>query len=63
LINEIRDEIKPGDLVEYCYACTDIVTKKNIKIKIQGIWDGSKVKFNDKKKTVVKCKEWLTLVK
>lgn len=69
LIDEVKDEINPGDLVEFYYADSELViennkpTREQVKIKLQGIWDGEKVEFNDKKSTIVRGKAWLKLVK
>ena len=51
--------IEKGDRVGYI---TRIMVSKTEKKDIQliGYWDGEKVEFNDKEKTIVRTKRWLT---
>jgi len=35
----------------------------NVKTPLIGTWDGEKVQFDDKEKTVVRTLQWLTKVK
>lgn len=62
-INTVLDEISIGDTVEYVDAKTGQIGKRKgtIHIILQGVWDGEKVQFNDKDKTLVRSKEWLRL--
>jgi hypothetical protein len=64
IIGTKLDDIRKGDLVEYIDTKTIIVDKKPFKIKIplQGVWDGEKVQFDDKEKTLVRSIHWLKLV-
>ena len=53
--------INKGDTVSY--IDTVLVgegrRKKSTKVRLIGIWDGEKVEFDDKDKTVVRNKRWL----
>ena len=62
-VNNVIDDIQPGDMVEYIDSRTGIVNKRKVTIHItlQGIWDGEKVQFDDKDQTLVRCKNWLKL--
>ena len=65
LIGTKLDDIRKGDLVEYINTKTIVVGKnKQIKIKekFTGIWDGEKVQFDDKEKTLVRSIHWLKLL-
>jgi len=64
-IDFIPDEIKSGDLVEYLESKNHFEGKKkaNVKTPLIGTWDGEKVQFNDKEKTIVRSLQWLTKVK
>lgn len=50
-----------GSVVEY--TDTKVMDRKSVKIKLVGIWDGKKVEFNDKDKTIVRTTRWLKLLK
>lgn len=56
--------IKKGDLVEYIDHKTKIEGKRiiTISIPLQGIWDGTQVKFDDKEETIVRTTHWLRLI-
>jgi len=64
-IGFIPDDIKKGDVVSYIDARSKKVKHGSITIyvKLVGIWDGEKVEFTDKDKTVVKTINWLKLEK
>jgi len=65
----IQDDIQIGDTVEYAYADNHMSDEsgrpksKRVTVKVQGVWDGEKACFNDKKNVVVRAKAWLKLVK
>ena len=65
LKTKVLDNILPGDTVEFGYAKHLKVDGKmvNTIIKLKGIWDGEKVCFKDKDKTIVRTTEWLKLCK
>ena len=60
IIDKITN-INIGDKVEYIDAEMQMIDKhyKTVKVKKQGIWDGTKVELNDKEKTIVRNKLWL----
>jgi hypothetical protein len=62
----ILDDIKAGDKVEYVTAYTKKLPNgrgEYDKKTLTGIWDGDKVEFNDKERTIVRTIHWLKLVK
>ena len=63
-VDKIIDDIKSGDLVQYLDSKSHFEGKKkiNVRIPLQGIWDGEKVQFNDKEQTVVRTIHWLTKI-
>ena len=56
--------IQKGDLVEYVdtEGIREGKTLKTIMVAKRGIWDGEKVELNDKERTTVRKKAWLTLI-
>lgn len=65
LCTEIEPIINIGDIVEYIDTGNLVDNKgrqTKIKLPIYGIWDGEKVQFNDKDKTIVFNKWWLKVV-
>jgi hypothetical protein len=61
-IRFFEPKIKKGDTVEIKEKRTNPDTKKKETVYLQGIWDGKKVEFPDKEKTVCYAKPWLRLV-
>lgn len=62
LNSEPWEDIKKGDLVEYGYKKNiqdEFGRTKQIKVYLNGIWDGEKVCFNDKEQYVVRTTRWL----
>ena len=58
-------DIVEGDKVMYIDIIWDIIEGKRqtVKIKKFGVWDGEKVVLEDKERTTVRNKNWLTLIK
>ena len=52
-------DIPVGSIVEYTTRVSS--DQKSRKVKLTGIWDGKKVCFGDKEKTVVRTSRWLTV--
>jgi hypothetical protein len=61
--NRVLDDIQKNDFVSYTYHKHFRYENRqiNLPIILVGIWDGEKVNFFDKEKTVVRTKEWLKL--
>jgi len=58
LITDVIDEFKSGDTVLYIDAkCGEY--GKTYYVELVGIWDGEKVEFSDKERTLVRNKNWL----
>ena len=54
------EDIKKGDLVEYLDTKKEPGNNgKTYKVSLKGIWDGEKVCFDDKEKTIVRTTRWL----
>ena len=63
LVGRKKETFEVGCDVNFTYR--KLVKKdgrtKQIMIKLNGIWDGEKVCFNDKDETVVRTTEWLKI--
>ena len=62
-IDRILDNIQKNDLVSFIYHKHVMYENRriNLPIIIVGVWDGEKVCFFDREKTIVRTKEWLNL--
>lgn len=58
MISDVIDEFKSGDTVLYIDAKPGEYGKTYY-VELVGIWDGKKVEFSDKDKTVVRNINWL----
>jgi hypothetical protein len=58
------DDIKDGNRVSFSYRESMKLdnVNKNVLVLLWGIWNDGRVEFDDKKKTIVRTKEWLTLL-
>lgn len=61
LKNVSIDTIIAGDHVQYKDTRSILIGKnrKTVKVILKGIWDGTKVEFDDSEHTTVRCVEWL----
>jgi len=58
------DNIQEGSRVSFRYRGSVKLDERNINtwIILWGIWHDGRVEFDDKKKTIVRTKEWLLLL-
>ena len=62
VLNDSKNQdIKQGDVVEY--IDTKRKNNKAIKMSLIGIWDGSKVCFDDKEQTIIRTTVWLKKIR
>jgi len=61
LRTQLWEDIKKGDKVVYydTISIKDNGRWKNVKVPLEGVWDGEKVQFDDKDKTLVRTTRWL----
>jgi uncharacterized ubiquitin-like protein YukD len=60
VLNDVQEiNIPIGTVVEYIDAKSS--NQKTVKVKLTGVWDGTKVSFEDKDKTIVRTTRWLIL--
>jgi len=61
----MNNEINIGDTVLYTDTESGYDGKRHVAVKVVkfGVWDGEKVVLNDKEKTTVRNKAWLTVTR
>jgi len=61
----MNNEINIGDTVLYTDTESGYDGKRHVAVKVVkfGVWDGEKVVLNDKSKTTVRNKAWLTVTR